>query len=99
MVKISWTQLAVQDLEDIREFIAQDSERYAIITVNKIFLSADNLLEYPEIGRIVPEIATPRIRELIIGNYRLIYHLKTKEEISVLRIYSSWRHLSKKKLK
>ena len=99
MVKISWTQLAVQDLEDIREFIAQDSEKYAVITINKIFLSADNLQEYPELGRMVPEIGVPKIRELIIGNYRLIYNLKSKEELDILRIYSSLRHLSKKKLK
>jgi len=96
MVKINWTDLAVQDLQDILEFITHDSEKYAVLTVNKIYLSADNLLKFPELGRIVPEIGSPKIRELIVGNYRLIYRLKTKEGIHILRVYSSWRRLSKK---
>jgi plasmid stabilization system protein ParE len=34
MVKINWTHLAIQDLEDIADYISNDSIRYAEITVH-----------------------------------------------------------------
>ena len=99
MVEISWTELAVQDLHDIFDFIAEDSEKFASLTVNKIYFEAENLEAFPEMGRIVPEINSPDLREVIVGNYRLIYHLQSETEVVVLRVYSSWRKLSKGKLK
>ena len=99
MVEITWTELAVQDLRDIFDFIADDSEKYASLTVNKIYFEVENLESFPEMGRVVPEFNSNNLREIIIGNYRLIYHLKSKNDLVVLRVYSSWRKLSKGKLK
>ena len=99
MVEINWTELAVQDLKDIYDYIAQDSEKFALLTVNKFYFEADYLKDFPKIGRIVPEFKSSAIRERIIGNYRLIYFVKSKSEVVILRVYSSWRKLSKGKLK
>ena len=55
MVKIVWTDFAIRDLDDIGEFIARDSERYAKMVVQLLFESTDLLESYPKAGRIIPE--------------------------------------------
>jgi len=55
MVKINRTNLTIQDLEDIADYISKDSIRYAEITVQQLFISVDILLSHPKAGRIVPE--------------------------------------------
>ncbi len=99
MVKIRWTELSVNDLKSIRDYIAQDSVRYASITINRIYDRAQILSRQPLSGRIVPEFDDPKIKELIIGNYRLVYLIINEEYIEVLRIYNSARLLKKESLK
>ena len=50
-----------------------------------IFDSTDKLREHPRLGRIVPEIAEDDYRELIEGNYRIIYLIGVSK-ISVLTV-------------
>ena len=99
MVKIRWTELSVDDLKSIRDYIAQDSVRYASITINRIYDRAQILSRQPLSGRIVPEFDDPKIKKLIIGNYRLVYLIINEESIEVLRIYNSARLLKKESLK
>jgi toxin ParE1/3/4 len=99
MVKIRWTELSVDDLKSIRDYIAQDSVRYASITINRIYDRAQILSNQPLAGRIVPEFDDPKIRELIIGNYRFVYLIINEESIEILRIYNSARLLKKESLK
>ncbi len=70
MDKIIWTDSAIQDLNDIGEYIAKDSEKYAQITVNKLFDSVDILELNPMAGKLIPEFNNDSIRELPQGNYR-----------------------------
>jgi addiction module RelE/StbE family toxin len=99
MVKINWTQLALSDLEDIHKYISDDSQRYAQITVNKIYDSVESLTRQPYSGRIVPEFEDTSIRELIEGNYRIVHYLVNEERIDILRIYHTARKMEKGKLK
>ena len=99
MVKIRWTELSVNDLKSIRDYIAQNSVRYASITINRIYDRAQILSRQPLSGRIVPEFDDPKIKKLIIGNYRLVYLIINEESIEVLRIYNSARLLKKESLK
>jgi plasmid stabilization system protein ParE len=48
MVKIGWNKLALDDLTEIEEFIAQDSVNYAIITVEKIYDRVSVLEKFPK---------------------------------------------------
>ena len=75
MVRIVWTELSVRDLKDIFDFIADDSIRYATITTGRIYKRVQILTNNPYIGRIVPEINEKLIREVIEGNYRIIYSI------------------------
>ena len=93
MGKITWTDLAELDLLEIETYIAQDSPLYAIITIEKFLNRTGILLKYPLSGRVVPEFENPNIRELIEGNYRIVYFLKSKQEISILRVHHAARLL------
>ncbi len=49
--------------------------------MNELFDSVERLADFPESGRVVPEVGVRRIRELIFGAYRVIYTVKDKVEI------------------
>lgn len=97
-MRIIWSPLAVDQVRDISTYIALDKPSVAITWANKIFSSVDQLLEHPEIGRVVPEINRIEIRELVHGSYRLIYKLKSKE-ILILVVKSYRQQLSETEIK
>ncbi len=47
MVQVNWTDSALQDLNDIGDYIAKDSLKYAEITVLRLFESVDILENHP----------------------------------------------------
>ncbi len=84
-MKIVWSPLAVERASEIVDYILQDKPLAAGNWINTVFTKVDQLKGNPEIGRIVPEINERQFRELIYGNYRIIYHIGTKQ-ISILTI-------------
>ncbi len=88
MVKVIWTDFAIEDLRSIHNYIAQDSKIYASRFVEKIILRIDQLETHPKSGRIVPEFNIETIRELIEGNYRIVYKIN-KDHIGIVRIHHS----------
>ncbi|OAQ40525.1 plasmid stabilization protein [Pedobacter psychrophilus] len=92
MVKIIWTDLASKDLKSIHNYIAQDSKFYASRYIQKLISRVDQLEKFPSSGKIVPEFNDENIRELIEGNYRLVYKINS-DYIGILRIHHSARIL------
>lgn len=97
MKKVYWLEEATNDLEQIYDFISQDSIYYAIKTANEIILKTDILREQPYIDRIILEIDNPNIREYIYKSYRIIYKIDSNN-LLILRIWHSARNLSKKNI-
>ena len=93
MVKIGWTDQAIQDLIDIGEYISNDSERYAREVVQSLFESVCLLKSHPKAGRIVPEYRRPYLRELISGSYRVVYRIVDAYRIDILTVHHSARLL------
>ena len=91
MVKIKWTNFALQDLNEIAEFISKDSVRYAQMTVTYLFESPSILKSHPKAGRIFPEFNEENLRELIRGNYRIVYRIVDKSRIDILPVHHSAR--------
>ena len=73
MAEVRWTAQALGDLEAITNFIAHDSTHYASLFVIDVFAATERLEQFPDSGRVVPEKNDPRIREIILGNYRIVY--------------------------
>jgi len=84
-MKIVWSPLAVERASEIVDYIAQDKPLAANKWIHTVFSKVEQLRLNPEIGRIVPEINEHQFRELIYGNYRIIYRIETKQ-ISILTI-------------
>lgn len=92
MARIRWTPQSADDLEAIAEYIASDSPHYARLFVLKVISAIDRLERFPEIGRVVPEMNDPAVRELILQNYRIVYRINT-DVAEILTIYHSSRLL------
>jgi toxin ParE1/3/4 len=73
MASVTWMDTALDDVEDIRHGIAQDSPRAAADFVKSVFAASDSLELFPRSGRKVPEFDRDDLRELIVRPYRLIY--------------------------
>ena len=92
MVRIEWNERALEDLNEIHDYIARDSKNYANLFVKKLYNSAQKLKNFPNIGRMVPEINNQSIREIQFQNYRIIYRNKI-ELVEILTIIHGSRLL------
>ncbi|HBC86612.1 MAG TPA: type II toxin-antitoxin system RelE/ParE family toxin [Lentisphaeria bacterium] len=97
-MKVHWTESAVEDLNGIKNYIAKDSEYYAINFTDRIISSVEQLSLLPEMGRKVPEADENNIREIILRPYRIIYQIQ-EDSINIITIIHSARDLSNPKLK
>lgn len=95
MAEVIFSDNALDDIQSIAEFIARDSEKFARNQVRKFFEMSETLQDFPQLGRIVPEVAHATIRELISGNYRLIYWIPIKSRIVIICVFHSGRKLNK----
>jgi plasmid stabilization system protein ParE len=92
-MNIFWTREALEHLIDIEEFIAKDSPARAATFVDELVDHAEiAVAENPQIGRMVPEIARPEIRELIYRKYRIVYRV-TDCIIEILTVFEGHRLL------
>lgn len=98
MVRISWTKVSRNDLKNIYDYIAQDSHRYAKLQVVRIKSRTNILKSNPKAGTKVPEFPEVDYRELIEGNYRIVYKILDKDHIDILTVHHSARDLSKRKI-
>ncbi len=98
MAQVRWTPQAADDLDAIAEFIARDSPHYAGLFVADVLQVVDRLADFPESGRIVPEIGEKSIREVILGSYRIIYRRRS-EVVEVLTVHHGARLLDPKSLR
>jgi len=73
---VRWTERAKGDLQEVYNFIARDSPRAADALVERIARAADRLAAFPESGRTMPEFPTLPYREVIVGNYRVLYRIE-----------------------
>jgi plasmid stabilization system protein ParE len=62
--------------EAIRAYVARDSTHYADLVVERIVAAVGRLEDSPRSGRMVPELGDESVREVIHGNYRIVYRLR-----------------------
>ena len=84
-MKIVWYSLALERVESIAKHIAEDKPSAALNWVSGLFSCVDRLAEFPESGRVVPEVRLQRIREVVFGSYRVIYSVTNQVDILTVR--------------
>ena len=92
-MKILWTREALRQLTEIEDFIAKDSAVRAAQFVDEIAAHAESLLSgNPRIGRTVPEVSNPDIREVLFKRYRIVYRV-CKNNVEILTVFEGHRLL------
>ena len=91
---VKWSKPAKLDLKQIHDYIAKDSKFYAQKVAFEIVEKSEKLNSFPEVGRIVPEIGDPNIRELVIYSYRFIYEV-FPDKVEVLALIHIKRNFIK----
>lgn len=74
-MKVLWSHRALQRLGEIQDFIATDSVDAAIRLTDTLIDRVDALSRFPEAGRVLPELPKSGLRELVEGNYRIVYRI------------------------
>lgn len=88
---ISLSESAVRDLEDVREwYVSQSAPQLGERLLSEVMLEIEQLSEFPESGRIVPEFDTPWLRELVRPPFRIVYRLGN-EHVRIVRVWRSER--------
>ena len=85
MARVVWSEVANEDLKNIANYIERGSAYYAKFTVQAIHQKIKVLKEFPYHGRIIPKFDNESYRELIYGNYRIMYFAST-EEVKIVTI-------------
>ena len=96
-MKIIWSPTAVNRFSDIIDYIAQDSPLQAEKWANKVLDAVKKLRTFPTSGVIVPEMRIKNIREILFGNYRIIYEVK-KQYILILTVRHCKRLLDEEEI-
>ncbi len=84
-MKLRWSPLAIDRVSEIARYIARDNPDAARKWAASIFQICERLEQFPQSGRMVPEIRQDDFREIIHGNYRMIYRVK-RENIFILTV-------------
>jgi len=90
--RVRWTPSALTDLEEIAGYIARDSRYYAAAFVRNVKMFSRSLEIFAERARIVPELGEENIRELLFGDYRIIFRIR-ENEIQITAIIHQARDL------
>jgi plasmid stabilization system protein ParE len=97
MAEVRWTPQAAGDLEAIADFIAADSPQYARLFTMDVLAAVERLVDFPNSGRVVPEIKDPAIREILFGSYRIVYRVRV-DLVELLTVYHGARLLDPSRL-
>ncbi len=97
-MRIIWSPLALERVNEIADYIAEDDAKAARLFLIDIFGAVARLESLPNSGRVVPEVKHPNIREIIFGNYRVIYHVERKR-VSILTVRHGKQRLPLKEVK
>jgi addiction module RelE/StbE family toxin len=84
-MKVNWTAAALEQLRDIHSFIARSSPQYATRAVDRLISRSQQIANFPHSGRVVPDVTDVNVREIVEGQYRIIYHV-LESEIDIIAV-------------
>jgi len=84
-VRVRWSLLALRRVSEIVDYISHDHTEAGRKWAEGVFDAVDQLEGFPGQGRVVPEVGQPSIREVIYGEYHVIYKVQA-QAIGVLTV-------------
>ena len=92
MARIVWSEPALDNLDEVAEYIALDNLMAAKNLVQMVFEKVDRLKDFPNSGRKPPELGNTRYREVIAGPCRVFYRTN-ENNVLILHVIRSEREL------
>lgn len=90
-LSVTFAESAARDLENLREWYATQSvPEVGAHLVDEVIGSVEQLADFPESGRVVPEFQTQRLREVIRPPFRIVYRLDSGR-VRIVRVWRSER--------
>ena len=93
MAQLIWAPSALKDIDLIAKYISKDSILAAENIVHLFFEKAEVLTKHPGFGKPVPEINDPKLREILVSRYRIIYELNLQDSIHIITVHHQSRLL------
>ena len=81
MTPIVWSRRSLEELDAIEAYVARDRPVVARRLVEKIVRRTDRLKLFPLSGGFVEEDESHRYRQVLQGNYRVIYRYEAAEQM------------------
>ena len=76
MARIIWTEPALQDLDEIADYISLDKPVAAIKFVQRVFERIEQLANHPMSGSVPAELQGTHYRQLVIPPVRIFYRVQ-----------------------
>ena len=95
MAEVRWSPQALRDLDALGEYLTRSSPQYARSLVARLYAAGEALGEFPQMGRVVPEVELEHVREIVRGGYRIVY-LAVEGGVEVLAVLHGRQDLGKK---
>ena len=84
MAEVIWTEPALQELDALAEYVALDNPEAASHLVEKVFDKIERLENFPQSGRVPPELPNSVYREVVVTPCRIFYR---EDDKRVLILY------------
>ncbi|WOD07662.1 type II toxin-antitoxin system RelE/ParE family toxin [Marinomonas sp. GJ51-6] len=94
MAEIIWTNPALEDLNDIADYIALSNTASAKKLVASIFAKVDRLEDFPESGKQPTELSGLNYREVVVNPCRIFYKAEA-DKVFILHVMREERDLRK----
>ncbi len=92
-IRISFADSAIGDLEAVlAHYVAGEVPEVGRRLVARVVQQVEALAEQPDMGRVVPELNLPHLRELIRPPFRIIYQ-RQPHRVRIVRVWRSERLL------
>ena len=91
--QVIWAPGALQDLEAVVAYVAQDDPQQADSVGQEIIQHVDILRSFPRIGPVYERARDLSVRQVVCGTYRIFYRIREKQRaIDILHIWHSARN-------
>ena len=91
-MRVIWSYVEVGNLIENSRYIAKENPDAARAVINDIYEAGNRIKEFPDKGRIVPEIGKSNVKEIFCRSYRIIYKIESRK-ITILTVRHMRQHL------
>ena len=96
MLKLRINPIVVGDLKNIRDYIAEDNEEYAVKTINEIYGKFENLQMFPGMGANLSKRVSfqTEYKYAIWEDYVIIYKV-SDEYVEIYRVINRYQDITR----